>query len=71
MAIPARINRNASHDQTVIAVRALDDAHPTWVAAEVDPSTRCARGSTAGARRKVRRVPRIPRSGRPRGGGSA
>ena len=36
MAIPARINRNTSHDLAVIAVRVLDDAHMTWVAAEVD-----------------------------------
>jgi hypothetical protein len=31
-----RVNRNASHDLAVIAVRVLDDAHMTWVAAEVD-----------------------------------
>jgi hypothetical protein len=36
MAIPARINNNTSHDIAVIAVRVLDDAHMTWVAAEVD-----------------------------------
>jgi hypothetical protein len=36
MAIPARIKHNASHDLTVIAVRVLDDAHMTWVAAEVE-----------------------------------
>ena len=36
MAVPARINRNTSHDLAVIAVRVLDDAHMTWVAAEVD-----------------------------------
>jgi hypothetical protein len=36
MAIPARINRNTSHDLAVIAVRLLDDAHLTWVAAEVE-----------------------------------
>jgi hypothetical protein len=36
MAIPASINRNISHDLAVIAVRVLDDAHMTWVAAEVD-----------------------------------
>jgi hypothetical protein len=35
MAIPARINRNIRHDLAVIAVRVLDDAHMTWVAAEV------------------------------------
>ncbi len=33
MAIPASINRNTSHDLAVIAVRVLDDAHMTWVAA--------------------------------------
>jgi hypothetical protein len=31
-----RINHNTSHDLGVIAVRVLDDAHMTWVAAEVD-----------------------------------
>jgi hypothetical protein len=36
MAIPTRINRNTSRDLAVIAVRVLDDAHMTWVAAEVD-----------------------------------
>jgi hypothetical protein len=36
MAIPARINRNTSRNLAVIAVRVLDDAHMTWVAAEVD-----------------------------------
>jgi hypothetical protein len=36
MAIPARINRNPSRDLAVIAVRVLDDAHMTWVAAEVE-----------------------------------
>ena len=36
MAIPARINRDTSRDLAVIAVRVLDDAHMTWVAAEVE-----------------------------------
>jgi hypothetical protein len=36
MAIPTRINRNTSHDLSVIAVRVLDDAHMSWVAAEVE-----------------------------------
>jgi hypothetical protein len=36
MAIPTRINRNTSHELAVIAVRVLDDAHMTWVAAEVE-----------------------------------
>jgi hypothetical protein len=36
MAIPPRINRDISHDLAVIAVRVLDDAHMTWVAAEVE-----------------------------------
>jgi hypothetical protein len=36
MAIRARINRNTSRDLAVIAVRVLDDAHMTWVAAEVE-----------------------------------
>ena len=36
MAIPAKINPNTSRDLAVIAVRVLDDAHMTWVAAEVE-----------------------------------
>ena len=36
MAIPSKINRSSSHDLAVIAVRVLDDAHMTWVVAEVD-----------------------------------
>jgi hypothetical protein len=36
MAIPPRINRNTNNDLSVIAVRLLDDAHLTWVAAEVE-----------------------------------
>jgi hypothetical protein len=36
MAIPASSNGNSNHDLAVIAVRVLDDAHMTWVAAEVD-----------------------------------
>jgi hypothetical protein len=36
MAIPARINLNTSRDLAVIAVRVLEDAHMTWVAAEVE-----------------------------------
>jgi hypothetical protein len=36
MAVPARINRNINGDQAAIAVRVLDDAHMTWVAAEVE-----------------------------------
>jgi hypothetical protein len=36
MAIPARINRNTTRDLAVIAVRVLDDAHMTWVAAEIE-----------------------------------
>jgi hypothetical protein len=36
MAIPLSINRNTSRDLAVIAVRVLEDAHMTWVAAEVD-----------------------------------
>ena len=31
-----RTNRNTSYDLAVIAVRVLDDARMTWVAAEVD-----------------------------------
>jgi hypothetical protein len=36
MEIPARINRDSRHDLAVIAVRLLDDAYLTWVAAEVE-----------------------------------
>jgi hypothetical protein len=36
MAIPARINGNTSRALDVIAVRVLDDAYMTWVAAEVE-----------------------------------
>jgi hypothetical protein len=36
MAMRASINRDTSYDLAVIAVRVLDDAHMTWVAAEVD-----------------------------------
>ena len=36
MATSAKINRNTSHGLAVIGVRVLDDAHMTWVAAEVE-----------------------------------
>jgi hypothetical protein len=36
MTIPTRINRNTSRALAAIAVRVLDDAHMTWVAAEVE-----------------------------------
>jgi hypothetical protein len=36
MATSAKINRNTSHDLAVIGVRLLDDAHMSWVAAEVE-----------------------------------
>jgi hypothetical protein len=36
MAISAKINGNARRDLGVIAVRVLDDAHMTWIAAEVE-----------------------------------
>jgi hypothetical protein len=36
MAFPARIDRNTSRALAVIAVRVLDDAQMTWVAAEVE-----------------------------------
>ena len=35
MAIAAKINRDTSRDMAVIGVRLLDDAHMTWVAAEI------------------------------------
>ncbi len=36
MAIPAKTDRSISRDLAVIAVRLLDDAHMTWVAAEFE-----------------------------------
>jgi hypothetical protein len=36
MPIPAKINRRTRDNLAVIAVRVLDDAHMTWVAAEFD-----------------------------------
>jgi hypothetical protein len=36
MARSATINRNTGYDLAVIGVRVLDDAHMTWVAAEVE-----------------------------------
>jgi hypothetical protein len=39
----AKINRNTSHDLAVIAVRLLDDAHMTWVAAWVESEHAAAR----------------------------
>jgi hypothetical protein len=36
MAIPTRINHTTSRALAVIAERVLDDAHMTWVAAEID-----------------------------------
>jgi hypothetical protein len=36
MAISAKINRTTSRDLAVIGLRALDDAHMTWVAEEVE-----------------------------------
>jgi hypothetical protein len=36
MTIPAKIDHNTSRALTVIAVRAVDDAHLTWVAVEVE-----------------------------------
>jgi hypothetical protein len=36
MATSSRIDRNANRDLAVIGVRLLDDAHMTWVAAEVE-----------------------------------
>jgi FAD/FMN-containing dehydrogenase len=36
MTTSTRINRDASYDLAVIGVRLLDDAHMTWVAAEVE-----------------------------------
>jgi hypothetical protein len=36
MATSAKINRKTGYDLAVIGVRVLDDAHMTWVAAEVE-----------------------------------
>ncbi|HEY3945386.1 MAG TPA: hypothetical protein VGL78_09180 [Solirubrobacteraceae bacterium] len=36
MATSAKVHRYTSHDLAAIGVRLLDDAHMTWVAAEVD-----------------------------------
>ncbi len=36
MATSAKVHRHTSHELAVIGVRLLDDAHMTWVAAEVD-----------------------------------
>jgi hypothetical protein len=36
MAIPARIKDNTTYDLAVVAVRVLDDARMTWVAAEAE-----------------------------------
>ena len=36
MATSAKINRNTSSALTVMAARVLDDAHMTWIAAEVE-----------------------------------
>lgn len=36
MPIPAKINRNTSRDLAAIGVRLVDDAHMTWVAAELE-----------------------------------
>ena len=36
MSISAKINRNTGRDLDVIAVRLVDDAHMTWVAAEIE-----------------------------------
>ena len=36
MATSANINRSTSRDLAVIGVRLLDDAHMTWVAAELE-----------------------------------
>jgi hypothetical protein len=53
MATSAKINRNTSCALAVIAVRLLDDAHMTWVAAEVE-SKHALRAWLTRARRKVR-----------------
>ena len=36
MATSTKINRNTSRELAVIGVRLLDDAHMTWVAAEIE-----------------------------------
>ena len=49
MAVPVRINRNTSGALGVIAVRVLDDAHMTWIAAELESEHALRAWSEAGA----------------------
>ncbi len=49
MATSARINHNARRDLTVIALRALEDAHMTWIAAEVESEHALRAWADAGA----------------------
>jgi hypothetical protein len=49
----AKIKRNSSGDPTVIAVRVLDDAHMTWVAAEVYSEHTLRAWFDAGARQRA------------------
>ena len=54
MAIPARVNRNTSRDLAVVAVRVLDDAYLTWVAAEVESEHALRAWFDAGAPQRAR-----------------
>ena len=53
MAIPARTDRNTSRALAVIAVRVLDDAYMTWVAAEVESGHALRAWSDAGERQRA------------------
>jgi hypothetical protein len=57
MAIPPKINRNTNNDLDVIAVRLLDDAHLTWVAAEVESEHALRAWFTAGASHRATAYP--------------
>ena len=57
MAIPAKINRNTNNDLGVIAVRLLDDAHLTWVAAEVESEHALRAWFTEGASHRATAYP--------------
>jgi hypothetical protein len=53
MRIPARIDRSTSRAPTVIAARVVDDAHLTWVAAEVESEQALRAWFDAGLRQRA------------------
>jgi hypothetical protein len=53
MAIPARIDRNSGRVLAVIPARVLDDAHMTWIAAEVESEHALLAWFRAGARQRA------------------